>query len=335
MPNSTAKERSAVDISATPGRIDTHQHFIPPVWASYLDRRGYLDGRDTPRPHWSPESALEALDGLSIATGILSLSRPGIYLGSLREARSLARDINDYAAALKADYPGKFGFFAVLPFPDVDASLEEAERCLDQLGASGVVLLTSTQGQYLGDPAYDPLLSELNARRSVLFVHPTLPPAAPVPGMPPFVVDFLLDTARAAVNMVRLGVPLRYPDLRIILSHGGGFVPYVAERITQTQPFPESGHNPQAMMAGLRSFYFDTALTGGSSALTTLLSFAGTDKVLFGSDYPYAPGKSATYFTQLFDTTLGEPESSAINRGNAVQLFPEFRMSYDTTTLRG
>jgi len=313
-----------VDTSASPGRIDTHQHFIPPVWASYLDRRGYLESRDTPRPHWSPESALEVLDRLSIATGIVSLSRPGIYLSSLRDARSLARDINDYAAALKSDHPGKFGFFAVLPFPDVDASLEEAERCLDQLGASGIVLLTSTQGQYLGDPAYEPLMSELNARRSVLFVHPTLPPATLVPGMPPYVMDFLLDTGRAAVNMVRHGVPLRYPDLRIILSHGGGFVPYVAERIAQTQPFVERGVDPQAMMAGLRSFYFDTALTGGSSAMSTLVSFAGADKILFGSDWPYAPGESATYFTHLFDATLGEPESAAINRGNAVELFPEF-----------
>ncbi|GAA2585762.1 amidohydrolase family protein [Dactylosporangium fulvum] len=307
------------------GRIDTHQHFIPPVWASYLDRIGYLESRDTPRPTWSPQAALQTLDRLAISTAIVSVSRPGIYLSSVSDARSLAVDINDFAAALKRDFPGRFGFFGVVPFPDVDASLAEAERCLDQLGASGIVLLTNTAGHYLGDPVYDPLLQELDRRGSVLFVHPTMPPAELVPGIPPFVVDFLLDTTRAAINLVRAGVPRRYKNLRIILSHGGGFVPYVAERIARVQPAePGQAQDPEAMMAGLRSFYFDTALTGGGLSLSMLREFAGADRVLFGSDWPYAPGTSAEHFTDLLDKSVSADDATAINRGNAVRLFPEF-----------
>jgi predicted TIM-barrel fold metal-dependent hydrolase len=316
-----------VNTSVAINRIDTHQHIIPPVWTSYLDRQGYLLSRDTPRPAWSPEAALETLDKLSISTAIVSLSRPGIYLSNLREARSLAVDINDYAAALKRDYPGRFGFFATVPFPDIDACLTEAERCIDQLGASGVVLLTNVQDQYLGDAAYEPLLQELDRRGSVLFVHPTMPPGRLVAGIPPFVADFLLDTTRAAINLVRNGVTRRYPNLRIILSHGGGFVPYVAERISQVQPgSPGEERDPAAMMAGLRTFYFDTALTGGGPTLALLRQFAGPGKLLFGSDWPYAPGNSAEYFTQALDElSLPDEEAFAINRGTAQELFPEFK----------
>lgn len=77
------------------------------------------------------------------------------------------------------------------------------DRAFGALGADGVILLANYDGTYLGDPVYDPLLSELDRRGAVVFVHPTAPPGPGVPGVPPFTADFLLDTTRAALNLVR------------------------------------------------------------------------------------------------------------------------------------
>src|SRR5205085_9108680 len=121
-------------------------------------------------------------------------------------------------------------FFATLTLPDVDGALAAADHALGELGADGVILEANSRGTYLGDPAFDPLMAELDRRAAVVFVHPAELPGPAVPGIPPYAADFLLDTVRAATNLVLHGVPRRFPNLRFILAHAGGFLPYADRR---------------------------------------------------------------------------------------------------------
>src|SRR5208283_1163686 len=177
-------------------RVDTHHHVVPPDYAAWLRRQGIAAG-GLPIPDWSPETALALMDERGVGTAILSVSTPGVHLGDDAEARAMARDVNEYAAAMVGSYPARFGFFATLCLPDVSGSLIELEHALDALGADGVVLLANSRGVYLGDASFDPLFEELNRRKAVVFVHPSFVPGLdPLPGVPTFIADFLLDTTR-------------------------------------------------------------------------------------------------------------------------------------------
>ena len=157
-----------------------------------------------------------------------------------------------------------------------------------------------------------------------MFVHPSLLPGLdPLPGVPGFVADFLLDTTRAAILLARSGTLDRHPDLKIILSHAGGFVPYAAFRLSAaTSP---SG-NPFDGIAQLKRFYFDIALSGTPTALPSLLAFAERDHVLFGSDFPYAPAPVVGAFTQMYERfDVTEAQRHSIDRGAAEQLFPRLQ----------
>ncbi|MDR7080214.1 putative TIM-barrel fold metal-dependent hydrolase [Neobacillus niacini] len=299
-------------------RIDTHHHIVPSKYSEWLNNKGV-----PAIPEWSSETSLDMMGKNQIETAILSVTTPGVEPGgSLQESRKMARELNEYCAQVVSDNPGRFGFWATLTLPDVDGALSEAAYALDELNADGIVLLANSKGTYLGDPLFDPLLEELNRRHTVVFVHPSALAAPPVPGIPAYVSDFLLDTTRAATNMVVNGTLERFPNIKIILSHGGGFIPYAADRIgiTIEQAMPEK-FTRDGVINSLKRFYFDTALTGATSALPSLLTFADPSRITFGSDFPYAVSETATWFTQKLDN-YKNADHHAINRGNAEALFP-------------
>lgn len=304
-------------------RIDTHHHVVPPEYAQWLHAKGELAG-GLPIPDWSPHAALELMDRHRVDTAVLSVSTPGTHLGDGTDAAAMARVVNDYAAAMVRDHPGRFGFFATLPLPDVDASMAELARAFDELHADGVVLLANNRGVYLGDAMFDPVFEELQRRKAVAFIHPsTLPGLAPIDGIPTFVADFLLDTTRAAVNLCRTGTVERCPDVRMILSHAGGFVPYAAMRLSQAA---SPTGNPVDGLDLLGRFYFDTALSGSPFALPSLLAFARPGHVLFGTDWPYAPDSAVAAFTGLYETyALDGDQRASIDRCAAEALFTRFR----------
>jgi len=163
-----------------------------------------------------------------IETSILSVAEPGVEPGELNEARQMARRLNEFAARVVTENPSRFGLLATLMLPDVDGSLAEAAYAFDHLHADGVILYGNSQGVYLGDPKFDPLMDELNRREAVIFVHPSELAGNKVPGIPPYVADFLLDSVRAAINLSHTGVMDRCRNIKVILSHAGGFLPYCA-----------------------------------------------------------------------------------------------------------
>lgn len=165
----------------------------------------------------------------------------------------------------------------------------------------------------------------LDERAAVVFVHPADLRGPAVPGVLPFAADFLLDTSRAAYLLVRNGVRQRYPNIRFVLSHGGGFVPYASHRMALSI-FTQTGRSPIEVLEELASFYFDTALTSSSAALPTLLEFAAPGHVLYGSDWPFAPEPAVHYFQAGLTEYRGADEATrtAIARSNATVLFPRF-----------
>ncbi len=279
----------------SPGRIDTHFHVVPPVYRQWLEQHPLYHG---PYVEWSRDTALEYLDRSGTETAIMSVSTPSARVAASDDrcdVRRLARAVNEFSADMVRDDPRRFGFFATLTLPDVDGALAEAEYALDELSADGVVLMTNAEGVYLGDPRFNPLLEFLGQRGAVVFVHPTAPGSPSVPGIAPGVVDFLADSVRSAVNLTKHGCLSRFPNIKVILSHGGGYLPYAALRIA-LMALP--GEPEEAALAQLRNFYFDTALTSGPYALPSLLAFAEPTHVTFGSDWPYAPTGPALAFTK-------------------------------------
>ncbi len=300
-------------------RIDTHQHIVPPRYGAWLHEQG-LSAGGLPIPDWSLEGALDMMQAARIERAVLSISTPGVHLGDDAQARDMAREVNEFCADLVKQHPQRFGFFATLTLPDVEGAIAEARYALDVLKADGVVLLANVGGTYLGDPAWEPLMAELNQRHAVVFVHPSFLPGPSVEGIPAYAADFLLDTTRAALSYAKSGALERYPHLKVILSHGGGFLPYAAERVARVCS-PDGG-NP-AGIARLQQFYFDVALSSSPYALPALLAFAKPSHILYGSDWPHAPKARGLHFADMLDAfALSAEQRSAIHRGNALALFP-------------
>ena len=309
----------------TAARIDVHQHVIPPDYARWLRDKGVADAGGRDLPDWDASAALELMDQHEIESAILSVSTPGTTPGEPAEAADMARAVNEYSAALGRQFPGRFGFFATLPLPHDARAVDEARHAIDVLRADGVTLLANSNGIYLGAPEVDPLMQELDARGAVAFIHPGTLPGPAAEGIPPFAADFLLDTSRAAYNLVRNGVIRRYPRVRFILSHAGGFVPYAAHRMAIALA-AQADRRMNEILDDFRSFYFEIALSGSPAALPSLIQFAQPGHVLYGSDWPFAPAPAVSYFTAQFDRWDGmtEEQRSAVNKANARRLFPQF-----------
>lgn len=266
------------------GRIDVHYHVAPPAWAEALERRRILHPawRD-----WSVAKAVEDMDRDGVARSIVSVTTPGVWFGDAAETRALARACNDFAARMRDDHPGRFGIFAAVPMPDIDGTLAEIAYALDELKADGIGFLTSYGDKWLGDPAFAPVMAELNRRRAVVYTHPTAAECCRnlIPGLPPFVVEYGADTTRAIAQIVFGGEAQRNPDLRLIFSHGGGAMPFLYSRFVMQSRSPGA---PADALDWLPRFYYDTAAAALGPPLAALRRVVPVSQILFGSDYPYA-----------------------------------------------
>lgn len=304
-------------------RIDTHHHFVPPFYLAEVGSeaiaRTLVSGK---APEWTPRHSIDAMDRNGIATAVVSISAPGFRCDDGKRA-VLCRRCNDYAARMRDDFPGRFGSFAGLPLPDVDASLKEIERSLGELNADGICLLTNYGGRYLGDVHFGPVFDELNRRKAVVYVHPAEGCVCDI-GLPPASLEFPFDTTRAIASLMFSGTFSRCRDIRFIFSHAGGTIPFLAERLARLERRPEfKAHVPEGVLAELKRLYYDTALSANALAMNTLLSLVAVDQVVFGSDYPYAPEETmAGTIKGLSALKLPAADLAAIERGNALRLMP-------------
>jgi predicted TIM-barrel fold metal-dependent hydrolase len=155
-----------------------------------------------------------------------------------------------------------------------------------------------------------------------------VPPGSIVPkiSVPWGIVDFPLDTSRAVTNLLMMGVLERYPSIRYIVSHAGGTIPYLAQRIVFSENLPSwpRENTPKGTLHYLQKLYYDTALSTSEQVFAALKEFVPTSQVLFGSDYPMVPEKIATIETQMIEQSrvLDDRTRRAIDRENAIALFP-------------
>jgi predicted TIM-barrel fold metal-dependent hydrolase len=312
------------------GRIDVHAHFLPEVYARALARAGLktLDG-GFPVPRWSAEAAIEMMDRQEIATAMVSLSSPSAHFLPPAERPALVREVNDAGAELVRGHPGRFGYFASLPMPDIPASLSELRRAFDELGADGVILQTNTDGTYLGAPAFAPILAELNRRKATLFLHPTSPPCFEAVGLgrPAPLLEFPLDTTRTIVDLLYARALQANPDIKVIVPHGGAALPALIARIAAfaNVPFIEPRPASEAeVFETLERLYYDVALSAHPVPFAALRRIAPITQILFGSDWPFTPEAGvARNVRQLAQANgLSEGEARAIARDNAERMFP-------------
>ena len=314
----------------SPRRIDFHVHLIPPFYreAVYEQGTGPAIGR---YPDWSPELALELMDANSIEVALTSLAQPGVQFGDPDRAHILARRCNDYTAELNARWPKRFGGFAVVPMWDMRHAVEEIAYALDVLELQGVCLFASYGEKFLGDPHFDPVLAALDERDAVVFVHPALHPSSrtldlPWPG---FMMEYLFDTTRAAVNLVFSGAIERFRRVRFVLAHAGGLMPYFAWRLS-VSPMIDA-RLPQLsrdqIIARLGRFWYDIALSPSPETMASLASVAPPEQIVFGSDWPFANAKVIAEMMRTYEASaaVSAPQRVAIDRVNALALFPQFR----------
>ena len=256
------------------------------------------------------------------AQEVAAQPRPGAVQG-----RRLARDSNDYAARLAADFPGRFGIFAAVPLPHIEASLREIEYGLDVLKADGISLFTSYRDKWLGDPAFDPVMAELDRRKAVVFVHPEAPLCCRglLPGVHEHVLEYGFDTTRAITRILFSGTALRYRDIRWIFCHGGGTTPFLAERLVRAPGTNKAlaQYVPDGVMAELRRFHYDVAQIAHPMALAALTRLVPISQILWGTDFPFRFGTE--YVKGLSEFGFSAGDLRQIDRENALRLLPRWR----------
>ena len=312
-------------------RLDVHHHYVSPAWMAALDKR-FSASRFTDLAtfrKYSPSAALEAMDKGGIATAVLSTTEPGVWFGNDKQASALARDMNEYGARLAADHKGRFGLFAVLPLPNVEASLREAEYALDTLKADGIGVLSSYDARWLGDPSFAPLWDELNRRKAVVFSHATAPGCCRglMPNIDPHTIELNTDTSRTIVSLIESGTAARFPDIRFIFSHAGGTIPSLAGRYFRMQATAAklaAPAEPNSRLDHLRRFYYDTAGSANPIQMTSLKMIVSASQILFGTDFPW--GDPARIAEGLGDCGFTTEELRGIARDNAARLLPKYQI---------
>ena len=317
-------------------RVDVHHHIVPAEYVDALASIGINDSMGKDFPVWTPEESINLMNSLRINTAITSLSTPGVYFPDaefssesdrIDFAADLARTCNELSSQMKSDYPGRFGFFATLPMPFVDESLTALEYALDTLHGDGVGLFANYYGTFLGSPDFEELMQELNRREAVVFVHPSPPPGTRESlgiDLEEFFLEAPVDTTRAVVNMLVTGTLHRYPNIKWILAHAGGTIPYIAWRLSLMAAFPEKLKNmPLGPLAYLRRLYYDTALSTSPYAMNSLKAMAIDSHILFGSDWPFCTTPAAILQVAELPTLtcFSSKELHDVEKNNALELF--------------
>ena len=300
------------------GRIDVHNHLTPPILLQTVGAEE-LGGF----AKWTPEKALEEMEKAGVSTGVTSI--PPHY--DPNTVDRIARPSNEYAARLASDHPGKFGVFAFLPLPHIDTTLKEIAYAYDTLKVDGVGMYTNYGDKWLGDPYFDPVFEELEHRKAVVFTHPITADCCKnlIKGIGDGAIEWQTDTTRAIAQMIFGGAAARYPNVRMIWSHGGGTMPYLIERFTGMAKSPRyAAKFPGGFEAAAGKFYYDTAQVANPPAMSALTKVVPVSQIVFGTDYP-----ARTLMEHVKGLrecgVFSAKELQQIDRDNALALLPKFK----------
>lgn len=307
------------EIAVHPRRIDIHHHFVSPGYSSALKQLGQGHIR------WSVQMSLDDMDKNGIQTSLLSLIQPATAIGDVALGRKLAREANEHAAKLTSTHKGRFGSFACIPYTDTEGSLAEIEYALNTLKAEGFCLMTSYGGRYLGDPAFWPVLEELNRRKAVVYTHPLSPECCGKISLPvsTAAIEYAVDTTRTMASLMFHGATARYPDIKWIFSHSGGVTPFLVSRFEREQATIKgiAEKLPAGFRHELARFYYDMAQGNHPGALDALMYIAPVSQFLYGTDYPFRSGSEVNEGLNKYQR-FTSAERRAIDRDNALRLLP-------------
>ena len=299
-------------------RIDTHVHLVPDGYRAIVKERSPL-----PLPPWSREMTEDFMDRHEIDAAVMSLGPPGIWFGDAGLAAELARIVNEATADLVRAAPQRFAGLAVLPLPDIDASLTELSHALDVLELDGVALLSNLDGIYPGDERLEPVWTELDRRGTYVFLHPAAPvPPPALPHHPIWLYEFPFDTTRALANLVYSGTLERATRLRLQVAHLGGTAPFLAHRIDSlaAREPNRAAAAPSGALGALARCWYDTGLSNHESAVAATAAVIPFEQIVFGTDWPYAALPPAGDPAPELDA-LGD-RRALLDSGNAGALVP-------------
>ena len=263
--------------------IDAHGHFATPGKSS-MGRAPGLSANARPWT-FAPQTSIDYMDRTDVAAQIISNCNQMASVDAIRAS-------NDYGASLVAKYPTRFGFLAQLPMEEPPSAVSEIRRGIDELGAEGCAILTSYDGVYLGDPRFEPVWAELDRMEATLFIHPTTRGFETTRlGRTSALIESPFDTARTVVDMIYAGVFRRHRRFNVILAHGGGALPSLADRVITVGSHPlDWVENPEKitspeMRETLARLYYDTGLAGTPVSLDPVLDVTTPDHVVYGADF--------------------------------------------------
>lgn len=217
--------------------VDYHHHIVPKVYKDGLNKIGVTMSGGYPIKAWVPEDSLALMEQFNIETAVTSISEPATIPFKRKQAAKIARQVNEYQAQLKRAYPNRFKAFALVPMPHVKETIKEIKYALDVLKLDGIGLLSNYGEDFLGNDVFDPVMQVINERKALVFVHPSSSSKEfkkPQYVFADFIEGFTFNTTRAATNLILSGTVERYPDIKYILAHAGGTLPYLSWRINET-----------------------------------------------------------------------------------------------------
>ena len=322
--------------------VDFHNHFYPPEYMRALEAAGAgsavkvtYDDDGNPCVHYPGDYNIlvpghrdidyreRVLIEHGVDTQVISFTTPGVHVETPARAVEWARMVNDSFAKIVRERGGRFTALATLPLNDPAASVTELERAMKDLGMPGAMVFSNVNHVALADACYAPLWKKADELGAVIYIHPTDP--AGVEAMLDYwlmpLVGFLFDTTLAAAKLVFTGVVARHPRIRWVLTHMGGAIPYLAERLDRGyRAFADCRRNiDRPPSEYLRTFYYDT-VNFNPSAIRFALEFAGPDRILAGSDYPHQIGSIPLMLETLRGLDVDQGVRERILGGNAVRL---------------
>lgn len=307
--------------------IDVHHHFISPGYFAQLagGGAGPAQYRD-----YTPDKNIADMDKAGVATAIVSPHASTGWFADPAEARRLAREMNEFAAAKMvggASYKGRFGLFAALPMPDVEGSLREIEYAFDTLKVDGTSMLTSYGNKWLGDETLAPVFDELNRRKAIIYTHPIQAACCPnlVKGVTPQTLEYVADTARTIMSLIVSNTTTRCPDIKFIFSHAGGALISIAGRWLGDAVNGDNLTKPaeaNSRLAQLKRFYYDTAQSTSPVLLQSLKMLVPASQIVYGTDWPF--GNPAAQAAALQTSGLSAEELRGVFRNNAARMLPKY-----------
>ena len=320
--------------------IDFHNHFYPAEYLAALkagpsDIKMTYDDEGNPLLHYPGdynilvpghrdiEYRATVLEKVGVDKQILTFTTPGVHIEKPKRAVELAKIVNDGFAHIMKDHSDHFTALATLPMNDVEASVVELRRTFEELGFRGVTLFSNINGESIGDAKFGPVLEAANELGVVIDIHPHFPVG--VEAMTEYwlmpLLGFTFDTTLTAAKLVFSGATEKYPNIKWVLGHLGGTIPYLAERLDRGyEAFKECRENiSKPPSEYLKEFYFDS-VNFDVNCLELALKFAGADHIVAGSDYPHQIGSLKKMVESIGKLDISENDKAAIYGGNARKL---------------